>query len=96
MFLKSAGESKADVFNAEVNIDLGIASISSSTSYSEVSYFNTPDFTGFDLPTRAPGGSSIATFNSFYPRAAGVTSSSDETERFTQEIRLTSNGNNKG
>ena len=95
MFLKSAGESKADIFSAEVNIDVGIASISSSTSYSEVSYFNTPDFTGFDLPTRAPGGSSVATFNSFYPRAAGVTSSFDETERFTQEIRLTSNGNNK-
>jgi outer membrane receptor protein involved in Fe transport len=95
MFLKSSGESSADIFSADLNIELGFATLSSATSYSEVSYENTPDFTGFDLPVRVPGGSSVATFNSFYPRAAGVTSSFDETERFTQEIRLTSSGDNK-
>ena len=93
-FLKSAGESKADIFSADISIDLGFAELSSTSSYSEVTYENSPDFTGFDLPTRVPGGSSIATFNSFYPRAAGVTSSLDETERFTQEIRLVSSGEN--
>ena len=95
MFVKSAGESTADVFSAHISVDLGFATLTSSTSHSEVSFENTPDFTGFDLPTRAPGGSSVATFNSFYPRAVGVTSSVDETERFTQELRLTSNGVNK-
>lgn len=92
MFVKSAGESKADIFSADIEIDLGFATLTSSTSYSDVSYTNTPDFTGFDLPTRTPGGSSVATFNSFYPRAVGIASSDDETERFTQEIRLTSSG----
>lgn len=92
MLVKSAGESSADIFSADVGVDLGFATISSSTSYSDVSYENTPDFTGFDLPVRVPGGSSVATFNSFYPRAVGITSSVDETERFTQEIRLTSAG----
>ena len=94
MFLKSAGESDADIFSIDLNIDLGFATLSSATSFSDVSFENTPDFTGFDLPVRVPGGSSVATFNSFYPRAAGVTSSVDETERFTQEIRLISSGEN--
>ena len=92
MFIKSAGESDANVYSAEINVDLGFATVKSSTSYSELSYENTPDFTGFDLPTRTPGGSSVATFNGFYPRAAAFTTSLDETERFTQEIRLISNG----
>ncbi len=94
MLIKSPGESTADLFSAEVNVDLGFASFSSSTAYSEVSYVNAPDFTGFDLPVRTPGGSSVATFNGFYPRAAGVTSSTDDTERFTHEFRLTSSGDN--
>ena len=92
MFYKSEGESDVDVLSLELSFDLGFAVLSSSTSYSEVNYENTPDFTGFDLPTRAPGGNSVATFNSFYPRAVGVATSEDETERFTQEIRLISTG----
>ena len=91
---KSPGESSVDLFSAEVNFDIGFATLSSSTSYSDVSFDNEPDFTGFDLPVRSPGGSSVATFNGFYPRALARTSSSDETERFTQEFRLLSTGEN--
>ena len=95
IFSKSPGESEVDLFSAEVSIDLGFASVSSSTSYSEVSYFSTPDLSGFDFTVRAPGGTSFATLNGFYPRAASLTAIIDDTERFTQEIRLISNGDNK-
>ena len=93
-FAKSPGESKVDLVSLELSLDVGFASISSSTSYSEVSFDNAPDFTGFDLPTRSPTGVSVATFNGFYPRVLGLTTSSDETERFNQEIRFSSTGDN--
>ncbi len=95
IFRKSPSESKADIFSAEVNIDLGFAEVSSSTSYSEVNFFSTPDLSGFDFTVRAPGGTSFAALNGFYPRASSLTSITDDTERFTQEIRLVSSGDNK-
>jgi iron complex outermembrane recepter protein len=93
-FKKSPGESKVDLYSLELKFELPFATLTSATSYSEVSFDNSPDFTGFDLPNRSPTGTSVGTFSGFYPRMLGLTTSSDETDRLNQEFRLSSVGDN--
>jgi len=92
---KSPQKSEVDIFNAEVNIDFGFASFSSSTSYMEKELNNTVDQTGFSIPTRVPGTSSFSSYYGFYPRMFGPLDARSDTERFVQEFRLVSTWDKK-
>lgn len=92
--LKQPRQNKLELFNAEVSVDVGFATLSSSTSYMDQKLNSVVDLTGFVLPTRSPGAASFASYYGFYPRVTSPTDTSDRNKRFVEELRIVSNWDN--
>ena len=79
-----------DVVNAEVNIDFGFATLTSSTSYYEVEQTFEREDTGFMEAVRAPGGFTFSLIYGYYPRLLNLIGGSNGSDAVTQELRLVS------
>lgn len=79
-------ESNVDLFAAEVNVDMGFATLTSSTSYYEVDGFAVSENTGFYSQKNWLGG---LYYNS--PRPLARADRSYDNSAFVQEIRMVSN-----
>ena len=81
----------ADVVNAEVNIDFGFATLTSSTSYHDVEQTFVRDISGFFEAVRTPGGFPVNAFYGYMPNLLGLIGGWQQDEAVTQELRLVSN-----
>ena len=83
-------DAKTDVVNAEVNVDFGFATMTSSTSYSNIEQGFVIDETGLFEAVRQANGYTFTTFYGNHPAWLSRISGSTSEERITQEIRLVS------
>ena len=83
--LQSPVTETTDLYSAEVNADLGFASLTSATAYTDVNSSGTSDATGYIETT-------VNSYYDGYPRPAYANVSATEDKRFTQELRLVSQG----
>ena len=83
-------DAMTDVVNAEVNVDLGFATLTSSTSYSEVEQNFVMDETGLFEAVRSAGAFTFASFYGNQPAFLSRISGTSVNEAFTQEVRLVS------
>lgn len=82
-------EFEADIVSLEIESDIGFATFSSSTSYTETEVFATNDISNLYEQIDANSGG-LAYFGS--PRLAFLTEADADFEAITQEFRLVSNG----
>ncbi len=80
-------EREVDLASLEANIDMGFATLTSSTSYYDTEGSSTSENTGFYAQAGFLG------FYYNYPRPAAAAVRSYEDSAFVQEVRLVSNGN---
>ena len=86
-------DQEVDLFSAEVEADLGFATLTSSTSYSETEIETTRDLSFLPALLDATPfiGGELCYFYGCYPRALFIGDEPAEREDFTQEFRLVSN-----
>jgi len=81
-------ESKLQLGSLEITAELGFATLTSSTSYYEVTTDSTVDASGLYEDF-------YASFYFYYPRISTLADYSDSDNTFAQEVRLTSSGDNR-
>jgi outer membrane receptor protein involved in Fe transport len=86
-YLASTYDGEMDIFSAEIEVDMGFATLVSATSYADVEGDATGDITG--LYENFTWHSS---YYGDYPRRLFSSTSTSEDTTFTQELRLVSNG----
>ena len=86
----SPRDATTDVVNAEVNVDFGFATLTSSTSYSEVKQTFNIEATGFFEAIRTTGGLPFTFFYGNQPTFLSRIVGTSTDEAFTQELRLVS------
>lgn len=77
-------ENDFDLFNIEVNVDLGFATLTSATSYFEVEETFNTDITGQFITI------GLVPYYGFFPRFLAINETETRDESFVQEIRLAS------
>ena len=88
-------KSDLDLFNLDVNVDFGFATLTSSTSSYEVKEEYGSNVTGLFMPTTSPDGVAISSFYMYYPRLLDTEFNDTKTDGFVQELRLVSSWDKK-
>ena len=89
--LEEPFEEQLDLVALEINADLGFATLTSATSYWKTQEKYERETTGFLESVLVPGASNLAAAYAFFPRLTIIDFHDNDTDAFTQEIRLASN-----
>lgn len=95
-FFKTPNARKVDVFAVDGSVDLGFATLSSTTSYfhNTVEYL-TENSPAYDYVNSVDGGIPLVAFYNFFPRLTVPTWSDRDNKNLSEEIRLASNGEHR-
>lgn len=90
--IASPARRTSNVSNLLANLDVGFATLTSSTSYVEFRSRAVSDRLGSFSATRRPNSTNLASFYGYYPRLIAVENNRNKDRFFTQELRLVSDG----